>query len=115
VKGRGVPHPRNYGTFPRIISHYVRKQGIITLEEAIKKMTTLPAQTFRIEKRGMIQEGFYADITIFDEHKFEDSATFSAPHQFSRGLQYVIVNGELVVDKGTHNGNLPGMIVYRVN
>ncbi len=115
VKGRGVPHPRNYGTFPRIISHYVRKQGIITLEEAIKKMTSLPAQAFRIEKRGMIQEGFYADITIFDEHQFEDNATFSAPHQFSQGLQYVIVNGELVVDKGVHNGNLPGMVIYRVN
>jgi N-acyl-D-amino-acid deacylase len=113
VKGRGVPHPRNYGTFPRVISHYVRKQGVISLEEAIRKMTSLPAQTFRLKERGMIKEGFYADITIFDKHKFEDKATFSAPHQYSQGLLYVVVNGELVVEKGEYTGRLPGMILYR--
>ncbi len=115
AKGRGVPHPRNYGTFPRVISHYVRKQGVISLEEAIRKMTSLPAQTFRLKERGMIQEGFYADITIFDKHNFEDKATFSAPHQYSQGLHYVIVNGELVVEKGEHTGKLPGMILYRLD
>ncbi len=112
-KKRGVPHPRNYGTFPRVISHYVRKQGVISLEEAIRKMTSLPAQTFRLRERGMIQEGFYADITIFDKDKFEDRATFSAPHQYSQGLHYVIVKGELVVENGEHTGKLPGMILYR--
>jgi len=113
AKGDGVPHPRNYGTFPRVISHYVRKQGVISLEEAIRKMTSLPAQTFRLRERGMIQEGFYADITIFDKDKFEDRATFSAPHQYSQGLHYVIVNGELVVENGEHTGKFPGMILYR--
>lgn len=115
VKGRGVPHPRNYGTFPRVISHYVRKRGVISLEEAIRKMSSLPAQTFRLKERGMIQEGFYADITVFDKNQFEDRATFSAPHQYSQGLHYLIVNGELVVEKGEHSGKLPGMILHRVD
>ena len=110
-KGSGVPHPRNYGTFPRVICHYVNKQGVISLEEAVRKMTSLPAQTFRFKERGMIQEGFFAEITIFDSAEFEDKATFSAPHQYSQGLLYVIVNGQLVVDKGEHVGSLPGMIV----
>jgi N-acyl-D-amino-acid deacylase len=113
AKGDGVPHPRNYGTFPRVISHYVRKQGVISLEEAIRKMTSLPAQTFRLRGRGMIKEGFYADITIFDKDKFEDRATFSAPHQYSQGLHYVIVNGKLVVENGEQTGKFPGMILYR--
>lgn len=115
VKGRGVPHPRSYGTFPRVISHYVRKQGVISLEEAIRKMTSFPAQTFRLRERGMIQEGFYADITIFDKNEFEDKATFSAPHQYSQGLHSVIVNGELVVENGKVTGKLPGMILYRMD
>ncbi|UCE21483.1 MAG: amidohydrolase family protein, partial [Candidatus Aminicenantes bacterium] len=115
VKGRGVPHPRNYGTFPRVISHYVRKRGVISLEEAIRKMTSLPAQTLRLKERGMIREGFYADITIFDKNQFEDKATFSAPHQYNQGLHYVIVNGELVVENGEHTGKLPGLVLYRMD
>ena len=115
VKGRGVPHPRNYGTFPRVISHYVRKRGVISLEEAIRKMTSLPAQTFRLKQRGMIREGFYADITIFDKNRFEDKATFSAPHQYNQGLHYVIVNGKLVVENGEHSGKQAGMVLYRMD
>lgn len=112
VIGKGVPHPRNYGTFPRVIGQYVRERGIIFLEEAVRKMTSFPAQTLRLKDRGMIQEGMYADVTIFDFNSFQDKATFSNPHQFSQGLQYVIVNGEVVIDRGKHTGQLPGMILY---
>ncbi len=112
VKGEGIPHPRNYGTFPRVIGHFVRERGIISLEEAVKKMTSLPAQTLRLNNRGIIREGLYADLTIFDRNTFADKATFSNPHQYSQGLMYVIVNGELVVEKGKHTGRLPGMVLY---
>lgn len=112
VVGEGVPHPRNYGTFPRVIARYVREKGILSLEEAVRKMTSLPAQTLRLKKRGIIKEALYADLTIFDWHRFEDKATFSNPHQYSQGLMYVIVNGELVVEEGKHTGKLPGMILY---
>lgn len=112
VKGEGIPHPRNYGTFPRVITHFVRERGIISLEEAVRKMTSLPAQTLRLKNRGIIREGLYADLTIFDRNTFADKATFSNPHQYSQGLMYVIVNGELVVEKGKHTGGLPGMVLY---
>ncbi len=112
VIGRGVPHPRNYGTFPRVIGHYVKEKGVITLEEAVKKMTSLPAQTLRLKGRGLIKEGMYADLTIFDPLTFQDQATFSNPHQYSKGLMCVLVNGELVVEKGKHTGELSGKILY---
>jgi N-acyl-D-amino-acid deacylase len=112
AKGRGVPHPRNYGTFPRVIGNYVREEQVLSLENAIKKMTSFPAQTMRLGKRGLLREGLYADITIFDYATFGDMATFSDPHQFSKGLVFVIVNGEIVVEKGKHTGKLPGMILY---
>jgi N-acyl-D-amino-acid deacylase len=112
VKGEGIPHPRNYGTFPRVIGHFVRERGVIPLEEAVRKMTSLPAQTLRLKERGIIREGLYADLTIFDRNTFEDKATFPNPHQYSQGLMYVIVNGELVVEKGKHTGGLPGMVLY---
>jgi N-acyl-D-amino-acid deacylase len=112
VVGDGMPHPRNYGTFPRVVSHYVRDRGVIPLEEAIRKMTSLPAQAFRIQDRGMLREGMFADITIFDNDSFKDNATFSDPHRYSVGLTYVIVNGEIVVSDGRHTGRLPGMMVY---
>jgi N-acyl-D-amino-acid deacylase len=112
VMGRGVPHPRNYGTFPRVVSHYVRDRGVISIEEAIRKMTSLPAQLFRIRERGMIREGMYADITIFDNTSFKDKATFGQPHQYGQGLRCVIVNGLIVVENDDHTGSLPGMVVY---
>jgi N-acyl-D-amino-acid deacylase len=112
VSGRGVPHPRNYGTFPRVFSHYVREKKILTVEEAIRKMTSLPAQAFRLSKRGLIKEGMYADMTLFDEESFQDQATFSQPHQFSKGLSYVLVNGEIVVENNRHTQKLPGMVLY---
>jgi N-acyl-D-amino-acid deacylase len=112
VQGRGVPHPRNYGTFPRVIAHYVRDRGIITIEEAVRKMTSLPAQVFRIRQRGMLREGMYADITVFDYSSFTDKATFAEPHQYGRGLRCVIVNGQIVLADDTHTGALPGMVIY---
>ena len=112
VLGEGVPHPRNYGTFPRVIAHFVREKGILSLEEAVRKMTSLPAQTLRLKERGIIREGLYADLTIFDRYTFEDKANFSNPHQYSQGLIHLIVNGELIVENGKYMGNLPGMILY---
>jgi len=112
VLGEGIPHPRNYGTFPRVIAHYVREKGVLSLEEAIRKMTSLPAQIFRIKERGMLRQGMFADITIFDFQCFEDKATFTDPHQYSQGLKYVIINGEVVVEDNIHKRKLPGMIIY---
>jgi N-acyl-D-amino-acid deacylase len=110
--GKGVPHPRNYGTFPRVIARYVRDRGVLALEEAIRKMTSLPAQTFRLKDRGMIREGMFADIVVFDREKFVDKATYSEPHQYGQGFSYVIVNGEIVAENGKHTGALSGMILY---
>ncbi len=110
--GKGVPHPRNYGTFPRVIGRYVRDRGVLSLEEAIRKMTTLPAQTFRLKDRGMIREGMFADLVVFDREKFVDKATYSEPHQYGQGFSYVIVNGEIVAENGKHTGALSGMILY---
>lgn len=112
VMGRGVPHPRNYGTFPRVIAHYVRQRGILTIEEAVRKMTSLPAQVFRIRERGLIREGMYADVIIFDHKSFRDQATFAEPHQYGKGIRCVIVNGEIVVTNDSHTGSLPGMVIY---
>ncbi len=112
IVGRGVPHPRNYGTFPRVIAHYVRDRGVIPIEEAVRKMTSLPAQVFRIRERGMLREGMYADITVFDGKSIKDQATFAEPHQYGKGLRCVIVNGQIVVENDTPTGSLPGMVIY---
>ncbi|MFW6131195.1 MAG: N-acyl-D-amino-acid deacylase family protein [Candidatus Aminicenantaceae bacterium] len=112
VLGSGVPHPRNYGTFPRIIGYYVREKKVISLEEAVRKMTSLPASVLGLKKRGLIHEGMYADITIFDKDKFKDKATYSKPHQYSTGLHYVIVNGKIVLYQGQLTGAFPGVILY---
>lgn len=109
--GQGVPHPRNYGTFPRVVSRYVRERGVLKLDEAVRKMTALPAAAFQIADRGLLKEGFYADITIFDFQQFSDQATFEAPHQYNRGLNYVIVNGKIVVEQNQPTGNLPGIMI----
>jgi N-acyl-D-amino-acid deacylase len=110
--GRGVPHPRNYGTFPRVISYYVREKGILSLEEAVRKMTSLPAQVFRLKDRGLLNEGMYADICIFDIEKFRDKATFAEPHQYSQGLSYVIVNGKIAIQDNKHTQSKSGMVLY---
>ena len=107
ILGAGKPHPRYYGTFPRVLGHYVRG-GVLTLEEAVRKMTSLPAQRLGLRDRGLLREGFKADIVIFDPYTVRDEATFTDPHRFPTGIPYVIVNGTLVVEKSTHTGALPG-------
>ena len=106
--GAGVPHPRGYGNNARVLGHYVRELKIITLEDAIRKMTSLPAQTFNLRDRGQIREGFAADIVIFDENKITDKATFEKPHQYAEGFSTVIVNGKIVFDGTKMTGAMPG-------
>jgi N-acyl-D-amino-acid deacylase len=107
----GSPHPRTYGTFTRVLGRYVRDRNILTLEEAIRKMTSLPAQVLSINKRGLLREGYYADITIFDPEIIIDKATFEDPHQYAVGINTVLVNGVIVVENGLHNGNRPGRVL----
>ncbi|MFO7980064.1 MAG: D-aminoacylase [Candidatus Aminicenantes bacterium] len=111
--GVGKPHPRGYGTFPRILGKYVRDEGIISLTEMIKKMTSIPAKRFGFTKRGSLQNGNFADIVIFDEEKVIDKATYKNPHQYPEGIEFVLVNGEVVIDRGEHTGKLPGKILRK--
>ena len=111
VFGVGSPHPRTYGTFARVLGRYVRDRNILTLEEAIRKMTSLPAHILSINKRGLLREGYYADITIFDSETVIDKATFEDPHQYAVGINTVLVNGVIVVENGLHNGNRPGRVL----
>jgi N-acyl-D-amino-acid deacylase len=108
IFGSGNPHPRGYGTNARVLSKYVREEKVITLEEAIRRMTSLPAQKFQLRDRGLLREGYAADIVIFDEQKVQDLSTYDKPHQYSTGFQYVLVNGQLTVDEGKHNGTRAG-------
>ncbi len=111
VFGQGVPHPRGFGTNARVLGKYVREENVLTLEEAIRKMTSLPAQKFQLKDRGILLEGQAADIVIFDENKVKDLSTFDNPHQYSIGFEYVIVNGEIVVSEGKHNGVRSGITI----
>ena len=110
--GQGQPHPRSYGTFPRVIARYVREKDVITLAEAIRKMTSYPAQVLRLPDRGLIKAGLAADLIIFDPQTFADTATFEVPHSFSRGLTAVLVNGQLVWENGRPTGRKPGTILF---
>lgn len=110
--GEGVPHPRGYGNNARILGKYVRDLKIISLEDAIRKMTSLPAQTFNLKNRGLIREGFAADLVIFDENKIADKATFENPHQYAEGFSAVIVNGEIVFDGEKMTGKMSGQPLY---
>lgn len=100
TQGEGTPHPRGYGNNVRVLGRYVRELKLITLEDAIRKMTSLPAQTFNLRDRGLIKEGFAADLVIFDEKTIADKATFDNPHQFPIGISYVFVNGGLAFSNG---------------
>lgn len=112
IFGEGSPHPRQYGTFARVLGHYVRERGVITLEEAVKKMSSQSARRLGIHDRGLITEGYIADIAIFNADEISDRATFEDPHQYATGMKYVLVNGELVVAEGVHTGRRPGRILY---
>jgi N-acyl-D-amino-acid deacylase len=112
VFGQGVPHPRGYGTNARVLSKYVRDEKVLSLEEAIRRMTSLPAQKFQLADRGLLREGMAADIVIFDEAKVADVSTFDKPHQYSTGFKYVLVNGTLTVDNGKHTGARNGKPLF---
>jgi N-acyl-D-aspartate/D-glutamate deacylase len=111
--GMGFPHPRTYGTFPRVIARYVKELGILTLEEAIRKMTSLPAWRLKLFNRGLIRPGFYADIVVFDFEKFKDRATFENPHQYAEGVVHLWVNGVLTIKDGDLTGKTGGRILKR--
>ncbi len=105
------PHPRAYGSFSRLLGKYVRDEKVITLEEAIRKLTFLPATNLKIRKRGLLKEGYFADVVVFDPAKIVDHATFANPHQYSTGVEHVFVNGQQVLKDGEHTGALPGRFV----
>jgi dihydroorotase/N-acyl-D-amino-acid deacylase len=117
--GAEHPHPRAYGTFPRILRKYVREDHALTLEDAIRKFSALPAQRMRLTDRGVLKQGMWADIVIFDPATIRDLATFEQPNQLSEGMDYVLVNGTPVVAEGTMTGALPGKVLrgpgYRVS
>lgn len=111
ITRNGKPHPRGFGSFPRFIKKYILDKGLLKLEEAIRKITSLPARTFRIEKRGVIKEGYFADIVIFDPTEIEDRASFEKPFNVSKGIKYVIVNGEIAVLEGSMTGKRNGRVL----
>ncbi|MFB3094753.1 MAG: amidohydrolase family protein, partial [Candidatus Acidiferrales bacterium] len=115
----GLVHPRAYGTFPRILGKYVREERVMTLEEAVRKMSAAVADRLSLRDRGLLREGMYADVVVFDPTTIADRATFEQPHQLSVGVRYVFVNGTAVVREGKHTGAKPGRIVrgpgYREN
>ena len=109
--GTGNPHPRSYGTNVRVLAQYVRDKQLFSIEEAIRKMTSFPARRFQLNDRGLLQPGFAADILIFDPTVVQDKAEYSAPHAFSEGMEFVIVNGEVVIENGEHNGTRSGQVL----
>ncbi len=111
VLGHGKPHPRFYGTYPRVLGKYVRQEGLLTLEEAIRKMTSFPAQKLGLHDRGLIRENMWADVVVLDHNEVLDRATYEDPHQFPIGIKHVIINGEIVVEDEEQTEKLPGRIL----
>ena len=104
----GVPHPRSYGTNARVLGRYVREEGVLTLEDAVRKMSSLPAQILGLRDRGQLREDFVADVVVFDPQEVLDTNTYEAPKSYAAGVPYVIVNGVVVIDSGEHTGARPG-------
>jgi N-acyl-D-aspartate/D-glutamate deacylase len=102
------PNPRSYGTFPYILGQFVREEKLLRLEEAVRKMTAIPAQRLGLKDRGILRDGMKADVVVFDPDTVEARATFDEPKQYPQGIDYVVVNGKLVIDQGVHTGALPG-------
>ncbi len=116
VFNQGAPHPRGYGTNARVLGKYVREEKVISLEEAVRRMTSLPAQKFGLNNRGLLREGFAADIIVFDETQVKDLSTYEQPHAYSTGIKYVIVNGQLVAAEEKHLGTRSGKaLLHEVN
>ena len=111
--GEGYPHPRSYGAFPRVLARYVRELKVITLEEAIKKMTSAPAQRIGQRERGLIREGMYADVVVFDAERIQDLATYTDPHRYSVGVIHLFVNGVPVIRDAALTGERPGRVLKR--
>jgi dihydroorotase/N-acyl-D-amino-acid deacylase len=109
--GQEHPHPRAYGTFPRILRKYVREEKKLRLEDAIRKFSALPALRMRLADRGVLKAGMWADVVIFDPQTVTDRATFESPNQLSEGMQYVLVNGVPVIDNGKATNVLPGKVL----
>jgi N-acyl-D-aspartate/D-glutamate deacylase len=108
----GVPHPRSFGTNVRVLGHYARDEGVLSLEDAVRKMTSLPAQVLGMRDRGLLREGFAADVAVFDPVTVRDTNTFEYPKSYAAGVPYVLVNGVVVIDDGEHTGARPGQVLY---
>ena len=108
--GSGV-HPRAYGTFARLLGRYVRDEGLLPLEEAVRRLAALPAATLKLDRRGTLRAGNYADVAVFDPAAIRDHATFERPHRYATGMRHVLVNGTPVLRDGEHTGATPGRVV----
>ena len=108
----GKPHPRSFGTNVRVLGKYVRTDKVLTLEDAVRKMTSLPGQILRLKDRGMLKEGYWADVVVFDPDTVSDPATYQNPQQYAKGVPFVFVNGAVVIDGGNHTGARPGKVIY---
>jgi N-acyl-D-amino-acid deacylase len=111
--GLGMPHPRSYGTNARVLAEFVRNRKVLTLEDAIRRMTSLPARTFNLKDRGQVREGFAGDLLVFDPAKVQDKSTYQQPHQYTEGFDFVVVNGKLLVDEGKLTDLRPGQIIRK--
>jgi len=112
VFGRAAPHPRSYGTFARVLGVYVREQHVLTLEEAVRRMSGYPAQRLKIWDRGLLRPGMKADLVVFDPTRIADRATFDQPHQYSVGVRDVMVNGRFVLREEKVTAERPGRVLY---
>ena len=108
LEAAGVPHPRNYSTNVRVLGHYVRERHVLSLEDAIRKMTSLPAQILGVRDRGQLRDGFAADVVVFDPATVGETNSFEKPKSYAKGVDYVLVNGAVVIDKGVHTRAKPG-------
>jgi N-acyl-D-amino-acid deacylase len=111
IFGRDMPHPRSYGTFARVLGVYVREKKVITLEDAVRKMTSFPAQRLSLPDRGVIRPGLRADLVLFDPARIRDVATFERPHQYAEGVSRVIVNGQVIYENGAMTAARPGRVL----
>ena len=111
--GEGVPHPRAYGTFPRVLGVYVREKKVLTLEQAVKKMTSMPADRLALPQRGRLQNGAVADLVVFDAATVSDRGTCEKPHQYPGGSSHVLGNGSVVVENGALTAERPGRVLRR--
>jgi N-acyl-D-aspartate/D-glutamate deacylase len=109
--GQGKPHPRSYGTFPRVLGRYARDEGVLALPAAVQKMTSMPARRLGLHDRGVLTAGARADVVAFDPARVRDLATYDEPHRYAAGIEHVLVNGRVVIDRGEHTGALPGRVL----